>query len=80
MRRIGAFEAKNTLGTLLDLAESGEEVMITRRGKDVARLVPAATGVNRVKAENAARGLVELSRGLSLRGLSIKELINEGRQ
>ena len=80
MRRIGAFEAKNTLGTLLDLAESGEEVMITRRGKDVARLVPAATGVNRVKAENAARGLVELSRGLSLRGLSIKELIDEGRQ
>ena len=40
MREIGAFEAKNTLGTLLDLVEKGEEVVITRRGKRVARLVP----------------------------------------
>jgi antitoxin (DNA-binding transcriptional repressor) of toxin-antitoxin stability system len=39
MRQIGAFEAKNTLGTLLDLVESGEEVVITRHGRPVARLV-----------------------------------------
>lgn len=39
MREIGAFEAKNTFGTLLDWVESGEEVVITRRGKAVARLV-----------------------------------------
>ena len=37
---IGAFEAKNTLGNLLDRVERGEEVVITRRGKRVARLVP----------------------------------------
>lgn len=40
MREIGAFEAKNKLGTLLDWVESGEEILITRRGKPVARLVP----------------------------------------
>jgi prevent-host-death family protein len=80
MRKIGAFEAKNTLGALLDRVESGEEIVITRRGKDVARLVPAATGINRAKAEKAARELSELSRGLSLGGLSIKDLINEGRR
>ena len=41
MREIGAAEAKNKLGTLLACVERGEEVLITRRGKAVARLVPA---------------------------------------
>jgi prevent-host-death family protein len=40
MQEIGAFEAKNKLGSLLDLVERGEEVVITRHGKPVARLVP----------------------------------------
>lgn len=40
MREVGAFEAKNRLGALLDLVEQGEEVVITRHGKQVARLVP----------------------------------------
>ena len=39
-REVGAFEAKNTLGTLLDRVERGEEIVITRHGKAVARLVP----------------------------------------
>ena len=41
MREITAFEAKNKLGTVLDWVESGEEVLITRHGKTVARMVPA---------------------------------------
>jgi prevent-host-death family protein len=40
MFQVGAFEAKNTLGSLLDRVENGEEVLITRHGKPVARLVP----------------------------------------
>ena len=40
MKQIGAFEAKNKLGQLLDQVERGEEVIITRHGKAVARLVP----------------------------------------
>lgn len=40
---IGAFDAKNKLGSLLDLVERGEEVTITRHGKPVARLVAAST-------------------------------------
>ena len=80
MRKVGAFEAKNTLGSLLDRVERGEEVMITRRGKDIARLVPAASGIDRARAENAARALMEVSRGLSLGSVAIKDLINEGRR
>jgi prevent-host-death family protein len=40
MRAFGAFEGKNNFGKLLDLVEAGEEVVITRHGKPVARLVP----------------------------------------
>ena len=31
MREVGAFEAKNKLGQLLDLVERGEEIVITRQ-------------------------------------------------
>ena len=79
MREIGAFEAKNKLGTLLDWVENGEEVLITRHGKAVARLVPAEPGFNRAKARQAARGLLETSQGLTLGGIKIKDLINAGR-
>ncbi|HSU06212.1 MAG TPA: type II toxin-antitoxin system prevent-host-death family antitoxin [Acetobacteraceae bacterium] len=53
MRAIGAFEAKNRLGQLLDLVEQGEEVTITRHGKEVARLVPARIMHNRNEARAA---------------------------
>lgn len=53
MKEIGAFEAKNKLGQLLDLAESGEEVIITRHGKEVARLVPPKRAVSREEARRA---------------------------
>jgi prevent-host-death family protein len=55
MREVGAFEAKNNLGQLLDLVEQGEEVMITRHGKAVARLAPARPVVNRDEARAASR-------------------------
>jgi prevent-host-death family protein len=79
MREVGVFEAKNKLGTLLDWVENGEEILITRHGKAVARLVPAEPGFNRAKARQTARGLIEATRGVTLDGLKIKDLINEGR-
>jgi prevent-host-death family protein len=51
----GAFEAKNRLGHLLDLVERGEEVTITRHGREVARLVPAKPARDR----EAARAAIE---------------------
>jgi prevent-host-death family protein len=53
MREIGAFEAKNTLGTLLDLVQQGEQVVITRHGKPVARLIPEAPSRDRDAARAA---------------------------
>jgi prevent-host-death family protein len=53
MLEIGAFEAKNTLGSLLDRVEQGEEIVITRHGKPVARLVPNTGGMDRAQARAA---------------------------
>ena len=53
MREIAAFDAKNKLGHLLDLVERGEEVMITRYGKPVARLLPARPTQSRDEARAA---------------------------
>ncbi len=50
---VGAFEAKNTLGTLLDRVEGGEEIVITRHGKPVARLVPNTARVDQSQAQAA---------------------------
>ncbi len=80
MRTVGVFEAKNRLTALLDEVEGGGEVLITRRGRPVARLVPVDVGFDRAKAKRAADGLRAASRGLSLDGLSLKQLISEGRR
>lgn len=80
MREVGAFEAKNTLSALLDLVEQGEEVVITRHGREAARLVPPRGAFNRESAREAARLIRAMSKGVTLAGLSPKELIEEGRR
>lgn len=79
MREIGAFEAKNKLGSLLDEIERGEEIVITRRGRAVAKLVPATARVDREKATAAAKRIIRRQRGVRLEEVTIEELINEGR-
>jgi prevent-host-death family protein len=79
MKQIGAFEAKNRLSELLDAAENGEVVVITKHGRPVAKLVPVEQ-FDRAKAREAAEWLIEFRKKHSLRGLKIKDLINEGRK
>jgi prevent-host-death family protein len=80
LREIGAFEAKSKLGQLLDWVEAGEEVVITRRGKVVARLVPPGSAFDRERARGAASRIRARRKGMTLGSLSIKALIDEGRQ
>ena len=54
MPEIGFFEAKTTLGALLDRVQRGEEIIITRHGKPVARLVHNVGRIDRVQAHAAA--------------------------
>lgn len=45
--QISVKEAQENLDQLLDLVESGENVVVTRDGKTVARIVPAKQGLSR---------------------------------
>jgi prevent-host-death family protein len=62
MQEIGAFEAKNRLSALLERVEQGEEFVITRRGRPVAKLVPAKTETDRERARKAAQRIRERAR------------------
>ena len=55
---IAVFEAKSKLSTLLDRVCSGEEVVITRHGTPIARLVPmdARAAPDRARAVRARAG------------------------
>lgn len=79
MREIGAFEAKNKFGTLLDWVEAGDQVVITRRGKVVARMVPPSEAFDRQAALDAAARIHARRQGVTLGGLKMKDLIAEGR-
>lgn len=78
MDDVGAFEAKTHLASLLDRVEQGEELVITRRGRPVARLVPA-TGAADTRAAEAATRLRALRRGVTLGGLDWRALRDTGR-
>jgi prevent-host-death family protein len=83
MREVGAFEAKTHLSELLAAVEAGEEVLITRRGKPVARLVPAQDpGITRKKA---IEGVAALRREIAASGggLTMADILSardEGRR
>lgn len=79
-RSVPVYEAKNRLSALLADVAKGAEIIITNRGAPVAKLVPVNASVDQERARRAAAGLRELSRSLTLGGLSIKELVDEGRR
>lgn len=80
MKEVGAFEAKTKFGQLLDQVEAGEEIVITRRGKIVARLAPPGGAVDPDAGARAAARIRARRRGVTLGGVRIKNLIAEGRQ
>ena len=83
MTTVGSFEAKTKLAELLDKVEAGETVTITRRGKAVAKLVPANVADQQEKRRQAVeeimRWRVGKDRGAKP-GSTISELIKAGRR
>lgn len=81
MIRIGAFEAKNTFGSLLDRVQRGEEITITRHGQPVARLVPHVPGINQEQAQAALQRIRDRARstGTEPDWESLKKLRDQGR-
>jgi prevent-host-death family protein len=77
MITVGAFEAKTHLSTLLDRVAGVEEVVITKHGNPVARLV-SATRVDREGVNEAFEKLKLLRKRTTLGGLSWQELRDAG--
>lgn len=80
METVGSFEAKTHLPQLLERAARGEEFTITKHGKPVARLVPAVPATPRPDVRAAVEAMKQFRKGRSLGGLSIREMIEEGRR
>jgi len=87
METVGLFEAKTHLSELVARAEHGEEVIITRHNKPVARLVP----MGEVSPElyrrrlDAAAALQVVGRAMAKRGgpVTLEEILawrDEGRR
>jgi len=84
MKHVGIFEAKTHLSSLVDEVEKGREVVITRHGKPVARLVRAEQRLSpeaAAKRQKALKELREIGRRLNLKLTheEIKRRIEEGR-
>jgi prevent-host-death family protein len=81
MKTIGLFEAKQKLSELVERAGDGEQIGITRRGKLAAMLVPAREDKNLNLKEVFANIERIRKRAKPLpRGMTIKDLIEEGRR
>lgn len=78
MERIGIYNARARLSELVGRVEAGEEVMLTRRGKPVVRMVAAKTRREGSGAATVAR-IKALSKRLNIRVSDLRELIEEGR-
>lgn len=75
---IGSYEAKTKLPELLRQVKSGKSYTITNRGEAIADLVPCLGAKAKDKAETAER-LKAFMRADPVRGVNIRELIEEGR-
>jgi prevent-host-death family protein len=76
---VGAFEAKTHLAQLLERANRGETITVTKRGKPFARLAPA----DQASPDRVAQAMADLRalrQSVKPEGLSILELRDEGRR
>ncbi len=80
MHSVGLFEAKTHLSELVARAERGEEVVITRHNRPVARLVPVvAAAADAPDRRAAVDALLRAARGRAL-GFDWRALRDEGRR
>jgi len=79
MQTVGAFQAKTFFSALLEQVEKGEQVVITKHGRPVARLIPVA-GTDRERIKETIQRLKKLAQSHTLGGLDWKQLRDEGRK
>jgi prevent-host-death family protein len=83
MRTVGIFEAKQKLSELVERASRGERIRITRRGKVAAEIVPAQSEAQDLAETKKVFANIEKIRRRAKplpRGVTVKDLIEEGRR
>ena len=81
MASIGLFEAKTHLSELIARAERGEEVIITRHNKPVAKLGPIGRPVaDTSQRRQAALDALQAFEPIAVPGLDLADLIAAGRR
>ena len=83
MGAVAMYDEDSRLSDILDHVERGGEATITRRGAPVARLVPLEPKPperDERAIREALQRMDERSKHMSLGGLKIRDLINEGRR
>lgn len=78
MESVGIYEAKSKLSELVEKAESGQEVIITRRGRPVVKLVPARQG-NRSDRSALIDEIIAFSKTCRIKRVNLRKLAAEGR-
>ncbi len=66
-------EARDNIGKLLDRTQKGEEILISRRGKKVARLVPVDGSKKRLPDLGAFRA------SIAVRGAALSQTVIDSR-
>lgn len=84
MKHVGIFEAKTNLSSLIEEVEKGGEIVITRHGKPVARIVGAERRLTPEQIERRRKAIADLREmgrrlNLNLSHEQIKAMIEEGR-
>jgi prevent-host-death family protein len=79
MKTVGAYEAKTHLPQLLDRVCKGERILITRHGTAIAVLQQPEHVEKGDPAEVVAE-ILEFRNQHTLDGLTVRELIEEGRR
>ncbi len=78
MTTVGAYEAKTHLPRLLELVEGGETIIITKHGREVAKLVPADH--RSVNPDEVIQALRAARKGVRRGRNSVRRMIDEGRR
>lgn len=81
MNTVALFDAKNRFSELVDRAANGEEIVITRRGQPVARLVGPKVEDPELQMQALAERIRRSRSGHSSgEGVSIRDMVEEGRR
>jgi prevent-host-death family protein len=79
MLTVGSFDAKTHFSELIKKVEKGEQIIITKHGHPVAKIVPIQV-ISKEKSKSVIQELLDFSKSHTLGGLDWKELRDEGRK